>query len=61
MGTEMVRFLQFAPCFSTRGVAMAMPKERRTARMARNWDFIVIVSTLVVQWGSDWMVGTEEV
>jgi hypothetical protein len=57
MGTEMVKFLQFELCFSIRGVAM--PKERRTARMARNWHFIVIVSTLVVQWGSDWMVVTE--
>jgi hypothetical protein len=57
MGTEMVKFLQFEPCFSTRDVAM--PKERRTARMARNWDFIVTVSTLVVQWRSDWMAVTE--
>jgi hypothetical protein len=57
MGVEMVKFMQFEPCFVTRGVAVQ--RERRTARTAKNWDFIVSVSTLVVQWGRDWIVVTK--
>jgi hypothetical protein len=47
MEVEMVKFMQFEPYLSNRGVAVQ--RERRAARMAKNWDFIVIVSTLVGQ------------
>ena len=50
----MVKLMQLELYFSTRGVAVQ--RERRVARTAKNWDFIVSVSTLVVQWGGDWMV-----
>lgn len=55
IGTEMVMFLQLELCSLTRGVAPQRERrERRTARMARNWGLIVIVLTVVVRGGCFW-------